>query len=132
MFLLVVMVCSLTACKTEMWYNSDPDNAYVELVTSNGSAVNRQSFHYINKYHNGLARALANELVLSLPEATTVSVHFVCQDCGYDETSELTVPAAEVFSCDCVDGDNSKGLKEYFAVSLVETKNESVGTVEEQ
>lgn len=92
LFLLITVIATLllTSCAT------DNIPAIAEITSSTGQAFTCLSHHGIPT-----ANSTGNKVVFHVPEGESITVHFFCTECGYDELTTLNVPASKVFLCDC-------------------------------
>lgn len=130
---MALLGASLTGCGY-----ADENHAYAEVKTEDGRAYVFESYSTVDtitERRNGLEKAVTlSNKILSEKAGATATVHFVCESCGKDETTEITVPESKVFSCDCPEYDEltdeeqkeCKSSKEYlsilFAIQQEETE----------
>lgn len=123
---LLLSIATLTGCGG---LEPDYSHAYAEITSPCGIATIAQSYNSINKSNTGLLLAGQYCKNFSVPsDEDIVTVHFVCDSCGHDETEELVAPSAKVFSCKCKepfeakekdeDSENILNKREYVSVKV--------------
>jgi hypothetical protein len=119
---IMLVLLGLASCSVEDFnYKEDTQYAYAEVTTSDGQAFVFRSKHGRNAYYEKLRGAkviqYVNEIIIS--EKDTATVHFFCEECGYEEVLEgVKAPSARVFQCECKENLNEQARKEYIAVCI--------------
>lgn len=125
---LSTLAVGLTGCAQVF---RDPNHAYAEVKTEDGRAWICETYNTrksVSVSQNGLELAIENGTRPAFEKAgEKVTIHFVCETCGTDETVEIVVPDSKVLSCDCPEYDEltkeeqkeCKNSKEYIAFSFV-------------
>lgn len=120
----------------------DINHAYAEVKTEDGRAYVFESYSTVDRIterRNGLEKAVTlSNKILSEKAGATATIHFVCESCGKDETTEITVPESKVFSCDCPEYDEltdeeqkeCKNSKEYLSILFAVQPEEKEATTE--
>lgn len=114
------LLCVVIGLFVSHMEGSDSNHAYVEVTTSTGAVI-YASENGDKAIISGLEMALKNPVAIEAEESEVIKFHFVCDECGYDETVELTAPAAKVFECSCpeeADDSDHTSVKEYVAVII--------------
>lgn len=120
MVIVISLFCALTACDSPSW-KQDTDFAHVEITTSTGTAHVDYAFHGKNYVTdaNRKEHAIDNPTKIDLADGETATIHFRCDQCGYDEVVEEAVaPYAKVFACECSGTLAEGNMTEYIAVTI--------------
>lgn len=114
----ISLLFMLTACGGE---KTDTDFAYVEITTSAGTAYVDNAFHGNNGEYEEQRQyqAVKNPTKVKLADGETATIHFHCNQCGYDEMiEEVVAPYARLFYCECSGTLQEANMKEYLAVII--------------
>lgn len=119
MVIVISLFCVLTACGSSR--EDDIDFAYVEITTSTGTALVASAFHGNNAEYEMQRQyqAIKSPTKIDLADGETATIHFHCDQCGYDEVVEEAVaPYAKVFACECSGTLAEGNMREYIAVTI--------------
>jgi len=121
--MVIFLVFTLTACDSG---SKDVDRAYLEITTSMGGAFITTAFHGNNETieKNRQIHALQYPMKINMADGESATIHFHCNQCGYDEVLEKVIePYARMFACECKGTFEDGALKEYISVLIGDNAN---------
>ena len=103
--------------------NWDNDYAYAEVTHPNGVAIVLAP-HGEQHYSNRMSYAVEHGAKFSVKNGDVVTIHFHCDQCGYDENVELVSPFAKLLSCECEENLKEGIIKEYISILAAEIEED--------
>lgn len=115
-----ILVGALSSCE-ELSFKEDTDYAFVEITTADGESLVEKAYHGFNYYWDSdrQEHAMNTPVIVNGAPGNVASIHFHCNQCGYDEViDEAIAPYARLFYCQCSGGMSDNDRKEYISVQF--------------